>query len=174
MSSQSLRARFTDGGLETASPARVVVMAYDRLDRDLAGALVAVEARQIERSHELLVHAQDLTNELLCMLDLDAWEHAAQLASIYRYVIDLLTTANVHKSAKEINEARTLLAGLGDAFRQAAVSAAAPAVAAAPAATPVAPAPAPRTSSALAAPVVRPVPAFAGADAAPRQFSARA
>ena len=169
MSPQSLRARFTDGGLETASPARVVVMAYDRLDRDLAGALVAIEARQIERSHELLVHAQDLTHELLCMLDLDAWEHAAQLASIYQYVIDLLTAANVRKSAMEINEARTLLAGLGDAFRQAAVSAA-PAVT--PAATPAAPAP--RVSSALAAPVVRPVPAFAGADAAPRQFSARA
>jgi flagellar protein FliS len=161
MSPQSLRARFTDGGLDTASPAKIVVMAYDRLDRDLAGALVAVEARQVERSHELLVHAQDLTNELLCMLDLDAWEHAAQLASIYRYVIDLLTTANVRKSATEINEARTLLAGLGDAFRQAAVSAAAPATA-------------PRASSALAAPVMRPVPAFAGADAAPRQFSARA
>jgi len=175
MSPQSLRARFTDGGLETASPARIVVMAYDRLDRDLAGALMAVEARQIERSHELLVHAQDLTNELLHMLDLDAWEHAAQLASIYRYVIDLLTTANVHKSAKEIDQARTLLAGLGDAFRQAAVGAAAPT--AAPTAAPVAPlvpVRAPRTSSALAAPVTRPVPAFAGADAAPRQFTARA
>jgi flagellar secretion chaperone FliS len=163
MSPQSLRARFTDGGLETASPARVVVLAYDRLDRDLAGALVAIEARQIERSHELLVHAQDLVHELLCMLDLDAWEHAVQLASIYQYVIDLLTTANVRKRAKEINEARMLLAGLGDAFRQAAVS---PAVPAAPAA--------PRVSPALAAPVTRPVPAFAGADAAPRQFSARA
>ena len=147
----------------------IVVMAYDRLDRDLAGALVAIEARQIERSHELLVHAQDLTHELLCMLDLDAWEHAAQLASIYQYVIDLLTTANVRKSAKEVNEARTLLAGLGDAFRQAAVSAGGR-----PAAAPAAAAPAPRVSSALAAPVVRPVPAFAGADAAPRQFSARA
>ena len=169
MSPQSLRARFTDGGLETASPSKIVVMAYDRLDRDLAGALVAIEARKIERSHELLIHAQDLTNELLCMLDLDAWEHSAQLASIYQYVIDLLTAANVRKSAMEINEARTLLAGLGDAFRQAAVSAA-PAVT--PAATPAAPAP--RVSSALAAPVVRPVPAFAGADAAPRQFSARA
>ena len=99
------------------------------------------------------------------MLDLDAWEHAAQLASIYQYVIDLLTTANVRKSAKEIKEARTLLAGLGDAFRQAAVSAAAPATSAAPA---------PRVSAALAAPVMRPAPAFAGADAAPRQFSARA
>jgi len=164
MSPQSLRARYTDGGLETASPARIVVMAYDRLDRDLAGALVAVEAGQVERSHELLVHAQDLTNELLCMLDLDAWEHAAQLASIYRYVIDLLTASNVHKSAEEIDEARTLLAGLGDAFRQAAVGAAASVV----------PVPAPRTSSALAAPVTRPVPAFAGADAAPRQFTARA
>ncbi len=148
-------------------------MAYDRLDRDIAGALVALKARDVERSHELLVHAQDLTNELLCMLDLDAWEHSAQLASIYRYVIELLTSANVYKRAKEANEARVLLAGLGDAFRQAA-SAAAPAAtlpASANAAAVVAPA---KGSPALAAPVIRPVPVFAGADSARRPFSVRA
>ena len=120
MSSQSLRAKFTQGGLETASPAKIVVMAFDRLDRDLAGAIVALELRSHERSHELLCHAQDLTFELLCMLDLEAWEHAPKLASIYRYVIELLTSANVHKTVKEANEARSLLAGMGDAFRQAA------------------------------------------------------
>ncbi len=177
MSPQSLRARFTEGGLDTASPAKVVVMAYDRLDRDIAGALVALQARDVERSHELLVHAQDLTNELLCMLDLDAWEHAPGLASIYTYVIELLTAANVHKRAKEANEARTLLAGLGDAFRQAAISAGSVAtqpVSGAPAASRPASASPAKGSPALAAPVIRPVPVFAGADSARRQFSARA
>jgi flagellar secretion chaperone FliS len=166
MSPQSLRAKFTDGGLETASPAKVVVMAYDRLDRDLAGALVALESRDIERSHELLVHAQDLVHELLCMLDLDVWEHAPKLASIYQYVNELLTTANVRKSTAEANEARTLLAGLGDAFRQAAAQSAVR-----PAATPARgadPAPRPARTGALAAPM------FDSSTMPARQFSVRA
>lgn len=119
-SSQLLRARFTEGALSTASGPRVVVMAYDRLDRDLAGALAAIEAKDVPTAHELLVHAQDIVHELLCMLDLDAWEHAASLAAIYQYVGELLTRANVTKTAKDAIEARRLLAELGDAFRQAA------------------------------------------------------
>lgn len=161
MSPQSLRHRFSSDALETASPAKIVVMAFDRLDRDLAGALVAIESRNVPKSHELLVHAQDLVHELLCMLDLDAWEHAPKLASIYQYVGELLTRANVYKRAAEVNEARTLLADIGDAFRQAAVSAAtSPQPVSAPLTTPpVATAPAaPR----FATPST-PAPAFAGA-----------
>ena len=87
-SSQALRARFTDGALSTASGPRVVVMAYDRLDRDLAGAIAALEMKDITTSHQLLVHAQDLVHELLFMLDLDVWEHASTLAAIYRQTTD--------------------------------------------------------------------------------------
>lgn len=136
-------------------------MAYERLDRDLAGALVALESKDVQRSHELLCHAQDLVNELLCMLDLDVWEHAGKLASIYRYVIELLVQANVRKSTKEASEARTLLAGLGDAFRQAAAGPAA--VAPALAVTPTAPA----ASTAAPSP-------FAAVGGARQSFSATA
>lgn len=175
MSPQSMRAKFSSGGLETASPSRIVVMAYDRLDRDLAGATVAIDARDIERSHDLLVHAQALVMELHDMLDLDAWEHAPQLASIYQYVHELLVRANVKKSTQEVGEARTLLAGLGDAFRQAALqvasSPAAPVVApAAAAAPPAAAAPAP-AAPAFATP--RPGP-FALPDDAGRRLSVSA
>lgn len=164
MSPQSLRTRFSNEGLETASPARIVVMAYDRIDRDLAGAIVALEARDVQRSHDLLCHAQDLVHELHNMLDLDAWEHAGKLASIYRYVIDLLVQANVRKSVGEAGEARTLLAGLGDAFRQAAAgpAAAAPALAV----SPTAPAAVPSTT---ATPTATP---FAAAGAGRQSFSA--
>jgi flagellar protein FliS len=135
MSPQSLQTRYRAEALGTASPARIVVMAYDRLDRDLAGASAAIDARDIERSHDLLAHAQALVMELHDMLDLDAWEHAPRLASIYQYVHELLVRANVKKSTHEVGEARTLLAGLGDAFRQAAVQ-----VASSPAASVAAPA----------------------------------
>lgn len=116
----ALRARFTDGALSTASGPKVIGLAYDRMDRDLAGAIDALTANDFSTAHDLLVHAQDIVHELQCMLDLDVWEHAGALASIYRYVMELLTRANVSKSVVPAVEARRHLAELGEAFRQAA------------------------------------------------------
>ncbi|HWM21151.1 MAG TPA: flagellar export chaperone FliS [Ilumatobacteraceae bacterium] len=123
--SHALRERFTTGGLETASGPKVVVMAYDRLDRDIAGALSALTDGNLAGAHELFCHAQDLVHELNGMLDVDAWEHGPALAAIYRYVIVRLTEANMTKLAAPATEARHLLAELGDSFRQASVSTAA-------------------------------------------------
>jgi flagellar protein FliS len=114
---QSLRARFTDGGLATASGPKVIQLCYDRLDRDIDAAVHAMDRRDIGTAHETLCHAQDIVHELLCMLDLDRWEHAASLASIYRYVLELLTQANVKKNPMPAREARHLLSELGEAFR---------------------------------------------------------
>lgn len=125
-SNQSLRGRFTQEGLTTASGPKIVVMCFDRIDRDLGEAIAALEAHETARAHELLCHAQDIVHELLCMLDTDAWEHAASLGAIYRFTMTLLTKANVAKRPKEALEARRLLAELGDGFRQAAVGLAAP------------------------------------------------
>jgi flagellar protein FliS len=120
--SQALRERFTTGGLDTASAPKIVVMAYDRLDRDIAGALSALTDGNLAEAHQLLCHAQELVHELNGMLDVDAWEHGPALAAIYRYVIVRLTEANMTKRAAPATEARNLLAELGDSFRQAAVS----------------------------------------------------
>ena len=120
--SQALRERFTTGGLDTASGPRIVVLAYDRLDRDIAGALSAIADGNLAAVHELLCHAQELVHELNGMLDVDAWEHGPSLAAIYRYVLVRLTEANMTKRAAPATEARKLLAELGDSFRQAAVS----------------------------------------------------
>jgi flagellar secretion chaperone FliS len=122
---QSLRERFTTGALDTASGPRVVVMAYERLDRDIASALSALTDGNLAVAHELFCHAQDLVHELNGMLDVDAWEHGPSLAAIYRYVIVRLTEANMTKSAAPATEARNLLGELGDAFRQASVTTAA-------------------------------------------------
>jgi flagellar protein FliS len=114
---RALRSRFTDGALATASGPKVIQLCYERLDRDLDTALAAIGAHDVPGAHAALIHAQDLVHELLCMLDLDRWEHARTLASIYRYVLELLTEANVRKRPEPAHEARSLLAELGEAFR---------------------------------------------------------
>lgn len=116
----SARNTYMNGGLATASPSRILELAFDRIDRDLATALDAIMRNEIERCHSALCHAQDLVIELHLMLDKDAWEHADALSSIYLYVLEVLTRANVRKSAADVRHARTVMAEIGQAFSLAA------------------------------------------------------
>ena len=121
-SPKSIRDRYVTGTLETASAMQIVCMAYDRLDRDLAQAIEAIETRDIERSHTTLIHAQELVEQLNIMLDLNAWDQSQSLAAIYTYVGELLAKANMKKSVPPVREARHLLSELGAAFAGAAAS----------------------------------------------------
>lgn len=123
---ESKRERFVNGGLLTTSAPKVLVMAFERLDRDLLEAIGAIEKRDIEAAHLAFVHAQDIITELRLMIDVNAWEHARTIDEIYRFVWDLLVQANVRKSIEQANQARRLLAELGSAFAQAAAQVAAP------------------------------------------------
>jgi flagellar secretion chaperone FliS len=114
------RSRFTDGSLETASGGQVIVMCFDRLDRDLDGALIAIDATDHETTNSLLRHAQDLLSEMVGMLDVEAWEHAPALLSVYDYLLRRLAQANMFKDAAAVSEARHLIGEIGDAFRTAA------------------------------------------------------
>ena len=63
--SNTLRQQFTDSALETASGPRIVVMCFDRLDRDLGEAITALGESDHYRAHTALCHAQDIVHELL-------------------------------------------------------------------------------------------------------------
>lgn len=146
---QQLRSAFADGDLATASPAVVLVRCFDRLDADFDTAIDAIELGHIEIANRSLGHAQDLVGELATMLDLDAWEHAASLLSIYDYVLRLLAAANMKKDAGPVVECKRLLSEIGTAFRTAAATptAGAPAPADAPVAPEVAATPSPAATA---------------------------
>ncbi len=118
--SGSLRSRFTDDSLETASGPKVIVMCFDRLERDLDNALCSIENEDHDATNSLLRHAQDLIAEMVAMLDVTAWEHAPALLSVYDYLLRRLAQANVLKDAAAVREARHLISEIGEGFRGAA------------------------------------------------------
>lgn len=124
------RRAFGSDSLATLSGPKVVVMCFDRLDRDLAAAVDAITSRDVFKANTALQHAEDLVTELLAMLDVGAWEHAPTLASVYDYLVRLLGTANATKRMSKVEEAQRLVSELGDAFRQAAMPAVVPSSAA--------------------------------------------
>lgn len=126
------RNRFSAGNLEGASGPRIIVMCFDRLDRDLATALAAIERNDHYETNSHLGHAQDLISELATMLDTNVWEHAGSLLSIYDYLLRILAVANARKDASMVQEAARHITEIGTAFREAELLAGRPAPATTP------------------------------------------
>jgi len=110
-------ASYRDHAVTTASPARIVVLAFERLTLDLERALVAIEAG--EHPHPHLIHAQELLMALLSGLDTNAWEHAHRLGTIYLSVHQSLITANIEKNPVLIKDSLEIIVGLRDAWTHA-------------------------------------------------------
>ena len=69
---------YKDSALTTASPAHVVVLAYERLLLDCERAIACLEAGL--PAHDHLIHAQDLILALQINLDVEVWDGAKRLS----------------------------------------------------------------------------------------------
>ena len=118
---QAARSRYSNDNLSTASPARLLVMLYDRLVRDLVTAEQATRTGQFGVTTAELVHAQAIVLELRTSLDVDVWDGAAGLSALYTYLYGELVAANVKKDADRIAACRQLVEPLRDAWREAAL-----------------------------------------------------
>jgi len=114
------RARYVDDAVTTASPGRLLVMLYDRLVLDLQRA--EAEQREGNRGGAAphLLHAQDIVHELAATLDLEAWDGARRLMSVYTFLLTELVAANVAGDADRTAACRELVEPLRDAWYQAA------------------------------------------------------
>jgi flagellar protein FliS len=121
------RAQYTREAVTTASPARLLIMLYDRLVRDLVTAETALSGGDIGKASSELVHAQQIVLELRTSLNLDAWDGAAGLADLYSFLHAELVTANLDKDAARVLACREIIEPLRDTWRQAALQALQPA-----------------------------------------------
>lgn len=124
--SSSLRNRYLADSITTASPARLLVMLYDRLVLDLTRAEAALDAGDRSEASTQLLHAQEIVLELRTSLDTSAWESAPALANLYGFLMTELVAANVHGDAARVAACRELVEPLRDAWREAAAQPASP------------------------------------------------
>lgn len=110
--------------VSTASPARLLVLLYDRLVLDIQRAAEAQHVGDHSGAGAQLLHAQEIVLELQSSLDLDAWDGAAGLSGVYGWVHRELVRANVHRDVSATESCLALVQPLAEAWRQAALSAA--------------------------------------------------
>lgn len=120
MNYSNLRDRYVQDAVTTASPATLLVMLYDRLVLDLMRGETALRQGQRDAANEQLNHAQDIISELANTLDVNAWDGAKQLMSVYTFLLTSLVEANVQGDADKVAACRELVEPLQDAWQQAA------------------------------------------------------
>ena len=123
MTAPHLRDRYLQDSITTASPAKLLLMLYDRLILDLMKGEEALRADEREEAHERLTHAQEIVLELRTSLDMDAWSGAPALANLYGWMLTELIGANIGKDAERVAACRALVEPLRDAWREAAAAA---------------------------------------------------
>lgn len=115
------RSAYMGASIATASPARLLVMLYERLVLDCRRALESQRNGDHHEAHLQLVHAQDIVMELRSSLNTDAWEGGPGLASLYDYLHTRLIRANVGRDASITEHCLGLVTDLCDTWREAAV-----------------------------------------------------
>jgi flagellar protein FliS len=122
MTSPTMRNRYLQDSISTASPGKLLVMLYDRLVMDLLQGEEALHNDARETANDKLNHAQEILLELRTTLDVDAWEGAPGLANLYGYLITELIGANIARDPARVATVRGMIEPLRDAWREAAAN----------------------------------------------------
>ncbi len=114
------RSRYVAAAVQTASPARLLTMLVDRLVLDVErGAQALAEDRRVDATQHL-AHAQDIISELMSSLDVQEWDGAEQLMSIYTWLLRELLAVSTGGDALRLDGCRQIVAELARTWRDAA------------------------------------------------------
>ena len=110
---------YQQNSVDTASPARLIVMLYEgvvtALDKTAASLSAPID---IELAHKELTRCQDIVLELMQALNHDAGDMAVRLATIYEYCHHQLVQANATKDFSHAQPVRDIFADLRDAWTE--------------------------------------------------------
>lgn len=115
------RSAYLDASVTTASPARLLVMLYERLVLDCQRALEAQQAGDHATAHAQLLHAQEIVIELNSSLDTEMWTGGPAMASLYDYLHVRLVRANVDRDPAITEHCLGLVTDLCQTWREAAL-----------------------------------------------------
>lgn len=101
---------------QTASKTQIVVMLAARMTSDIARAITNIEKHNPAVAHELLVHAQQIVDELSTALDVDTCPAGNELRSLYQFITDELVEANIQKSAQHAANAHRVAEEVSEMF----------------------------------------------------------
>lgn len=111
-------AQYQQNSVMTASSEELTLMLYNGAIKFIKQAKIFINEKQMENAHKSIVRAEDIIAELNITLNMD-YEISENLRSLYTFILDRLTDANVQKSTDVLNEILPLVEDLRDTWQQA-------------------------------------------------------
>ena len=102
----------------TATPEALTLMLYNGALRFMTEGREAIEKKDYEEANNSLQKAQNIITEFRVTLNME-YEIAHQLLPLYNYVYDRLVEANMKSDVKQLDEAKSIITELRDAWAQA-------------------------------------------------------
>jgi flagellar protein FliS len=112
-------AQYRQNSIETATPARIVVMLYDGAIRFLTQALAAMQAKKHDQQSRLIGNAQSIIAHLHDTLDVEIGRaFAKSLNGIYTSLLTSLTAANIQNQPEPVESAIRVLRELRETWAE--------------------------------------------------------
>jgi len=100
-----------------ASPKKLIILLYEGCIKNLKLAELHIAEKNIEKTNQALIKAQDIIAELMNTLDFEkGGEVAENLYRMYEYLASELIKANVTKDVEDVKRNRQLVEELRDAW----------------------------------------------------------
>lgn len=111
--------RYHQVAVETADQKELILICYDEAIRALEQGIACYWQKKFEEKARLLIRAQDFITELLVSLNMEAGGQIARnLKSLYQFIIDQITVADLKRNLKLLSDLIGLLTELRSAWAQ--------------------------------------------------------
>ena len=108
-----------NAGVQDASSHRLILMLFEGVLARIAQAKGAMQQKDLENKSRKITEAMNIVVGLREFLDLDAGGELAQnLDALYSYVQQTLLQAHTQNDESKLDECRTLLEGVSEAWAQ--------------------------------------------------------
>lgn len=111
-------AKYQENSVFTAPPEELTLMLYNGLIKFIMMAKQSIQKRDIEKTNNEIIRAQDIVTELRSSLDLK-YDIAKQLDAIYDFMFFWLIDANIKKDANKLEEVLVIAKDLRDTWAEA-------------------------------------------------------
>ncbi|MDH7481929.1 MAG: flagellar export chaperone FliS [Armatimonadota bacterium] len=120
MSVNSPYSQYVENQFKTASPGKLLLMAYDAAIRFAKTAAEKMKEGRLDQQSENIRKVQNIVLELMSSLDMNVDRQLAEnLYSLYSYIFDRLTHANIKDDQRALEEVIQILSELRQTWAEA-------------------------------------------------------
>ncbi len=102
----------------TASPEQLILMLYNGCIKFINEAVAGIEEKNIEKTHNSCIRAQNIVSELMHTLNMD-YPISAELFRLYEYVEYELVHGNMEKNKERFNNGKRVITELREGWAEA-------------------------------------------------------